>query len=133
MFFYQICFYRVFADSLQLVVKENDILGNPITICYFWPGNHYLEIPIEVFLVKFWMRHYLSPTMKPTMILTNQEVLAALDLGPVGEKLRKRSKQTTKQYIDGGGKKRYVGTRALKDSQNLCIWYFTNFVFLMYV
>lgn len=80
-----------------------------------------MESPIEVFLVKFWMRHYLSPTMKPTMLITNQEVLASLDLGPVGEKLRKRAKQTTKQYVDGAGNKRYVGTKALKESQNLFI------------
>lgn len=68
------------------------------------------------------MRNYLSPSMKPSIVITNQKVLALLDVGPVPKGLKKRAKPVTRKYIDGQGKPRYVGTSHLKKSQTLsCI------------
>ncbi len=73
--------------------------------------------------MKFWMRSYLSPSMKPTMVITNQNILGALDAGPVPERLKKRSKPTTKRYRDRHGKIRFAGTSSLKQSQILrLVW-----------
>ena len=74
---------------------------------------------IQVFRLDFWMRHYGAPSMKPTMVVTNQRVLADLDLGPVPKRKRKAAKATTKKYTDGGGKPRFSGTKRLKASQKL--------------
>ena len=70
-------------------------------------------------MVRFWMRNFKSPSMKPTMIITNQEALGALDLGPVPKSRKRRAKQTTKRYVDGKGRVRFVGTKSLKTSQSL--------------
>lgn len=105
----------IFKRLLKLVVKGMFI---------FESG----EIQAKVFLVKFWMRHYNSPSMKPSMLITNQEILGSLDLGVVPLGKRKRCKPTTKKYIDGSGKQRYVGTQSLKESQNLFIQLLILFV-----
>jgi hypothetical protein len=57
--------------------------------------------------------------MKPTQFIVNQAVLGGLDLGPVPQRRKKGSRRTTKRYLDSRGKRRYVGTKALKASQNL--------------
>lgn len=67
------------------------------------------------------MRHYLSATMKPTMVITNNRAFQALDLGPVPRGKRRRAKTTTKRYVDGQGKARFVGTSSLKKSQTLVL------------
>ena len=77
----------------------------------------YLEA--QVFRVQFFMRHYHSPSMKPTMVVTNNPAFGALDMGPVPSGLKRRSIRTTRRYQDGNGKARYVGTKSLKKSQKL--------------
>lgn len=65
--------------------------------------------------------------MKPTMVITNQYLLEALDNGPVPHGRKKRAKTITRKYKDSTGKTRYVGTRALKRSQTLSdlrVWNF---------
>lgn len=65
------------------------------------------------------MRHYDSPTMKPTQIITNKSAFVALDLGPVKAAKKRRATTTTKRYLDAEGKSRFTGTPKLKKSQNL--------------
>ncbi len=71
----------------------------------------------QVHQVKFWMRNYLSPSMKPTMVITNKQELSALDVGPVPKKRRMRAKSITRKYRDARGKQRFCGTPSLKRSQ----------------
>lgn len=73
----------------------------------------------QVFNIKFWMRHFNSPSMKPTMVISNHSAFGSFDLGPVKQSKKKKSKQTTKRYVDGSGKKRFSGTKSLKASQKL--------------
>lgn len=75
----------------------------------------------QVCQVRFWMRSYLSPSMKPTMVITNQALLAALDTGAVSPRLKRTAKPVTKKYLDSHGKRRYAGTSSLKKSQTLSI------------
>lgn len=88
---------------------------------FIQPGLGTIERPFftEVFCVKFCMRHYASASMKPTMVLTNSHIFAALNLGSVSKQKRRGAKQTTRRYIDSKGRKRYCGTRSLKASQSL--------------
>ena len=58
--------------------------------------------------------------MKPTMVITNQALLAALDIA-VPPRLKRTAKPVTKKYLDGNGKCRYAGTSSLKKSQTLSI------------
>ena len=74
----------------------------------------------KVYHIKFWMRHYSSPSMKPTMIVTNSLALGALDKGPVRGFKKRTAKRTTKRYQDSKGKKRFAGNSTLKKSQKLC-------------
>ena len=59
--------------------------------------------------------------MKPTMVITNQALLAALDTGAVSPRLKRTAKPVTKKYLDSHGKRRYAGTSSLKKSQTLSI------------
>ena len=68
--------------------------------------------------------------MKPTMVITNQYLLEALDNGPVPHGRRMRAKTITRKYKDATGKTRYVGTRALKKSQTLSCLKVLNFYLL---
>ena len=74
----------------------------------------------KVYHIKFWMRHYSSPSMKPTMIVTNSLALGALDKGPVRGFKKRTAKRTAKRYQDSKGKKRFAGNSTLKKSQKLC-------------
>ena len=73
----------------------------------------------QVFKVEFFMRNFLSPTMKPTMIISNTSFFGELDKGPVSKQRKRRAKTTTKRYQDKGGRVRFCGTPALKSSQRL--------------
>lgn len=71
----------------------------------------------EVYKVVFFMRHYQSPSMKPTMVITNNQVFADLDLGRAPKGKRSRAQPVTKRYTDGSGRTRFCGTSSLKPSQ----------------
>ena len=62
---------------------------------------------------------HMQPLMKPTMIITNNEVFGKLDKGPVPRGLKRRAKTTTRRYEDAAGRTRYSGTPSLKRSQKL--------------
>ena len=66
------------------------------------------------------MRHYRSPSMKPTQLITNHSVFGKLDLGPVAKSKKRRAKGTTTRYRDSSGKPRFSGNKTLKTSQKLC-------------
>ena len=86
---------------------------------YTMKDYFYCLVSAQVYRIRFWMRHYGAPSMKPTQIIVNQAILRGLDLGPVPQRRKKGSRRTTKRYLDGHGKRRYVGTKDLKASQNL--------------
>ena len=97
------------------------INGSFLQLLCKWVSLSLGLLPSKVFRVRFWMRHYGSPSMKPTQTITNKAAFAALDLGPVKRSVKKRSKTTTRRYKDASGKTRFVGKKALKKSQNLSI------------
>lgn len=80
----------------------------------------------KVFKVEFWMRNYCSPSMKPTMVITNNSVFGCLDLGPVPPGRKKRAVPTTRRYLDQEGRVRFVGTASLKKSQTLVLLQIVN-------
>ena len=65
------------------------------------------------------MRHYGSPSMKKTMVISNNKLFWLLDKGPVPKRKREGLEQTTKRYKSADGKTRFVGTPRLKRSQTL--------------
>ena len=75
----------------------------------------------EVYHILFWMRNFNSPTMKRTMVLSNNSAFCTLDKGPVSKRKRRTARSTTKRYTAGDGKVRFVGTAQLKKSQSLCL------------
>ena len=75
----------------------------------------------KVWKASFWMRSYLAPSMKRTLILTNQQILTRLATEAVTPQ-RAECQPTTRRYKDKNGKTRYVGTSTLKSSQNLTVF-----------
>lgn len=61
----------------------------------------------------------MSPSVKPTMIITNNETFWALDRGKLCKAQRRGTTQTTRRYLDSAGRTRFAGTKRLKESQNL--------------
>ena len=107
-----------------LAVTSLSAVGHSGTPGGWWEGapaalEWWVGSCAKVFRLDFWMRHYGSPSMKPTMVVTNQRVLADLDLGPLSKHRKKTARATTKSYKDGRGKTRFSGTSRLKASQKL--------------
>ena len=85
----------------------------PITgiLYFFWVAE------LQVFKVKWWMRHYHSPTAKRHMALVNTSAALNLDKGCLKRDSTKNAPKTTKKYRDADGKVRYCGTRFLQSTQ----------------
>ena len=62
----------------------------------------------------------MSPSMKPTQLITNHSVFGKLDLGPVAKSKKRGAKGTTTRYRDSSGEPRFSGNKTLKPSQKLC-------------
>ena len=75
----------------------------------------------EVFRVFFWMKHHGGASPKRTAVASNSMHIGKLDLGSLRISRNTRKSRTTRKYIDKAGKKRFVGTSALKRSQNLVV------------
>lgn len=91
---------------------------------------------LKVWQVNFFMRHYGSASVKPTMIITNNKAFWALDAGKLSRSRRKGATPTTKRYRDGKGRARFSGTPRLKESQNLvfeAVLCFTHFGLFFWV
>ena len=75
----------------------------------------------KAFRIRFWMMKFSSPSPKRTMVVSNSRTVASLDLGKLrkSEMVTAPENQTTKKYVDGGGRQRYAGLPALKRSQKL--------------
>ena len=73
----------------------------------------------EAFKVTFWMRHYKSPSMKRTMVISNQRICGMLDKGQLFKNKKKKAIPTTKRYLNAEGRRRFCGTSQLKQSQKL--------------
>ena len=76
---------------------------------------------VEVYHVVFWMQNFRSPSMKRSMVITNNRVFCSFDKGSVSKRLRRTATPTTKRYKGADGKNRFVGTVRLKKSQTLAI------------
>lgn len=88
------------------------------------------QVYFEVYRISFWMRSYGSPSMKRTMVITNQKVLTRLAIEALKPKKRNCT-PTTRRYQDSTGQVRYAGTKRLKESQKLFdnseVWFPTCF------
>ena len=118
---------NVFNQLLLLVDRrpKSYRFGSEIWSSKFWVyhnlvgGCRLCPLAAEVFKFVFSMRHYKAKSVKPTMIITNNEVMGGLSRGKLRRCKRKGAKPTTKRYRDGEGKARFCGTASLKESQIL--------------
>ena len=74
--------------------------------------------PTEMFRTAFWMHHYGHPNSKRTKLWAPSWYICLFNQGPL-KKSMKRAKgpATAEKYIDGSGRLRYKGTKALKSTQ----------------
>ena len=77
------------------------------------------------------MRHYGAPSVKPTMIITNNKTFWALNPGKLSRSKRRGTKPTTRRYRDSNGKPRFSGTSRLKESQTLDVNLSNHFMVLL--
>lgn len=75
-------------------------------------------LPTQIYCIRFFMRAFGSPSMKPSMVLTNNKLFWGLNC-VVKKSMRKGATTTTKRYKDSSGKGRFCGTSRLKRSQSL--------------
>ena len=73
----------------------------------------------KVYLVAFWMRKFGHPSLKRSLVLSNAKQICRLDRGRLTKKERATAAGSAKTYVDGRGRKRYQGTKALKNTQIL--------------
>ena len=73
----------------------------------------------EVYKVAFWMRKHKAMTWKRTWVWSTSPSIAELDLGPMLPHERVCDVQTTVQWKDGSGRKRFQGNANLKTTQYL--------------
>ena len=85
----------------------------------------------EVHRVYFWMMHHGSKSPKHTVVVSSSKHISKLDLGSLKVTKLKKKSTTTRRYIDHAGKRRYCGTKALKETQKLTSCKSTLFFFLL--
>lgn len=81
----------------------------------------------QIFKTWFWMGHWSHPTPKRTLLWGNTRAIAYFWRGRMTKKQRKTLKKKNKvagfspvkQYRDGKGRRRFHGTSALTQTQNL--------------
>ena len=80
----------------------------------------------KVFQIHFWMQAFASSTPKRTTLVSNGKRIGALfNIACSASSSGKREHEgeelvkTCRAYVDGQGRKRYQGTPALKETQNL--------------
>ena len=74
----------------------------------------------KVYIHRWWMMHWSSPTPKREVCLSNNRHCSKFDKGKLSKDERKvlsTGVKTTRRYQDGTGRTRYVGTAYLKKSQ----------------
>ena len=76
------------------------------------------RLPAKVFKQALWMVHYQHATWKRTHLWSTSRSIARFNLGSLVKKAHKSKVSTARQYYDGAGKKRYVGTSALRSTQH---------------
>lgn len=85
----------------------------------------------EVHRVYFWMMHHGSKSPKHTVVVSSSKHISKLDLGSLKVTKLKKKSTTTRRYIDHAGKRRYCGTKALKETQKLTSCKSTCFFLLL--
>ncbi len=93
----------------------------------YWVSNPNTEflssrtLVLQVYKVVFNMKQYGSPTLKPTMLLTNNRALCSLTRAQKAKRSKRNKssshKSLCRKYIDSKGRPRFQGTPALKRSQ----------------
>ena len=78
------------------------------------------ELAAEVYKLRFNMSAFGGPSLKPTMLLTNNAGLRPLAQQSAKNKRAPCKDRTTKRYLDKQGVTRFCGTAKLKASQPLC-------------
>ena len=86
----------------------------------------------EVYRVYFWMTHHGSKSPKRTVVVSSSRHISRLDLGSLKVTKLKKKSTTTRRYIDHAGKRRYCGTKALKETQKLTSYRSTLFFSLFH-
>ena len=66
-----------------------------------------------------WMKLWGHWCLKRTLLWSTSPLIRSLDLGKIEKGKHKSLVKTAIQYVDGSGKRRYKGSRALKGSQLL--------------
>ena len=88
-------------------------VSTSVSVCHARP---------EVSITKWWMKHYGAPTPKRHYMMANSPWYTKLDRGPL-----KRKKDmpvlprvvTVQKYIDSAGKRRWKGTKLLRQTESL--------------
>ncbi len=93
-------------------------------------NNDLFSPTLEVWSACWWMGHYLSRFPKRHIAWANAETIGCLDLGTMCKnhmKLLASSGVKSARTYESGGRKRFVGTRHLKQSESLVFqfgtWY----------
>ena len=74
--------------------------------------------PAKVYRQRFWMCHWKHFSPKRSKVWSISFAISALDRGKLANHQKKENKTpTTTRYMDGSGKARFKGTKALKSSQ----------------
>ena len=71
---------------------------------------------VEVFKVRWWMKHYSGPTAKRHIGLTNMLAAGKIDKGRL-RRAQAKGPATCVKYLDKRGQTKYKGTRLLKSTQ----------------
>ena len=101
-----------------------------ICICMYITYTKYiycgpLPCPVQVFRASFWMAFFNSPSPKRTCVWSTRPEIRRFWLGRLTQKVKDKMKQkfpgfkTTVQYLDKSGRKRYHGSKQLKQTQKL--------------
>lgn len=81
-----------------------------------WPAA-----TLQVYKAEFWMMLHGGPSAKRTWLWSNMPEIVTLDLGPLRKEVREQNTtaHTVRKYHDSKGRPRFVGTKALSESQKL--------------
>ncbi|CAK9106921.1 unnamed protein product, partial [Durusdinium trenchii] len=97
------------------------------------PSIQTMTILRRVYRLSFNMQSFGGPSLKPTMLLTNNLGAGRLHKRGVEAKSRFASRvATTRRYVDQKGKQRWAGTPNLKASQILGPYLFTSPVVVLF-
>lgn len=117
--------------------SDFQLFGQLPSQCFFWStkkpaisSGDYLPMffaqPIptgrtdrhQVFKLGFWMKKFRHATLKHTTVVSNTRGIHLFDLGKLTAEEKKCEYATVDTYIDASGKKRWKGSKQLKQTQS---------------